>query len=195
MYTPPPTKRPGHPRRALSSEQRAAIVEALKAGGSVTTVAARFGLDRATVRRFRDGAGASAPASSAASVVVTARLSAPEARAFNARMAGLGLGSRSEGLRAAVRAATGLLEFSGDEHDRLDALTRAMNRIGVNINQLARLANSGRLPVGDRQLEVLSDLRRELAQLRAFMADLAAERRRKGLRLFERFVREEARNG
>lgn len=195
MYTPPPTKRPGHPRRALSSEQRAAIVEALKAGGSVTSVAARFGLDRATVRRFRDGTGSSAPASSAASVVVTVRLSVPEARVFDAQVSGLGLGSRSEGLRAAVRAATGLLEFSGDEHDRLDALTRAMNRIGVNINQLARLANSGQLPVGDRQLEVLSDLRRDLAQLRAFMVDLAAERRRKGLRLFERFVREEARNG
>jgi len=195
MYTPPPTKRPGHPRRALSSEQRAAIVEALKAGGSVTSVAARFGLDRATVRRFRDGTGSSAPASSAASVVVTVRLSVPEARAFDAHVSGLGLGSRSEGLRAAVRAATGLLEFSGEEHDRLDALTRALNRIGVNINQLVRLANSGRLPIGDRQLNVLSDLRSDLAQLRAFMADLAAERRRKGLRLFERFVREEARNG
>lgn len=195
MYTPPPTKRPGHPRRALSSEQRAAIFEALKAGGSVTSVAAWFGIDRATVRRIRDGAGGADRLSPTASVVVTARLSVPEARAFHAHVSGLGLGSRSEGLRAAVRAATGLLEFSGEEHDRLDALTRALNRIGVNINQLARLANSGRLPVGDLQLEVLSDLRRDVAQLRAFMADLAAERRRKGLRLFERFVQEEARNG
>lgn len=195
MYTPPPTKRPGHPRRALSSEQRAAIVEALKAGASVTSVAARFGLDRATVRRFRDGAGGADRLSPTASVVATARLSASEAQAFDARIAGLGLGSRSEGLRAAVRAATGLLEFSGEEHERLDALTRALNRIGVNINQLARLANSGRLPLGDRQFDVLSDLRLDLAQLRAFMADLAAERRRKGLRRFERFVQEEARNG
>lgn len=104
MYTPPPTKRPGHPRRSLSEERHAAIVEALKAGGSVTSVSAGFGLDRATVRRIRDGTGGLDRASPAASVVVTARL-------------------------------------------------------------------------------------------RAFMAELAAERRRKGLRLFERFIREEARNG
>lgn len=195
MYTPPSTTSPRRPSRRLTARERADVIGALKAGGSVTAVAAQFGLDRATVRCLRDGAEARDPASATATRVVTCRVSVAELSAFEARLPALGLGSRSEGLRAAVRAAGGLLEFSGAEHDRLDALTLALHRLGVNINQLVRLANAGRLPAGSHQLEVLSDLRRDLAQLRAYMADMTAERRRRGVKLFERFLRAERDHG
>lgn len=195
MYTPPRIDHPRQPRRALSAQERGEVLAVLKAGGSVTSAAARFGLDRATVRRIRDGAGGGGRASATAGIVVTVRLAAAEARAFEARVAALGLRSRSEGLRAAVRSASGLLEFSGEENDRLDALTRALNQIGVNVNQLTRLANSGRLSTGARQLDVLSELRREVSQLRAYMLDLTAERRRRGVKLFAHFVRTERTDG
>ena len=195
MYTPPRIDHPRRPRRAVSAQERGEVLAVLKAGGSVTSAATRFGLDRATVRRIRDGAGGGGGPSGTAGVVVTVRLATAEARVFEARVAALGLRSRSEGLRAAVRAASGLLEFSDDENHRLDALTRALNQIGVNVNQLARLANSGRLPAGGRQLDVLSELRRELAQLRAYMLDLTAERRRRGTKLFAQHVRTERADG
>ncbi len=122
---------------------------------------------------------------------MTARLSSTEARAFEARVAALGLRSRSEGLRAAVRVASRFLEFSREENASLDDLTRELNKIGVNVNQLARAANSGRLPAGGRQFEVLNDLHREVSRLRTFMLDLTAERRRRGTKLFAQYVRAE----
>jgi hypothetical protein len=94
-----------------------------------------------------------------------------------------------------LRAASGLLEFSRDENAGLDELTRELNKIGVNVNQLARLANSGRLPAGGQQLDALDELRREVSQLRAFMLDLTAERRRRGVKLFEQYVRAERADG
>ncbi|MCA0270976.1 MAG: plasmid mobilization relaxosome protein MobC [Proteobacteria bacterium] len=195
MYTPPPTDESRRTRRALSAKERGEVLAVLKEGGSVTSAAARFGLDRATVRRIRDGERDKGIASGTAGAVVTVRLATAETQAFEARVAGLGLRSRSEGLRVAVRAASGLLEFSREENAGLDELTRALNKIGVNVNQLARAANSGRLPAGGRQLDVLSELRREVSQLRAFMLDLTAERRRRGTKLFEQYARTERIDG
>lgn len=194
MYTPPPKKPSARARRPLTAADRAQVLAALRTGGTVTSVAAVFGLDRATVRRLRDTAG-TPERGQTGSVVVTTRLAVAEARAFDGRIAALGFRSRSEGLRAAVRVASGLLEFPGTEGARLEALAAALNKIGVNINQLARLANSGRLAAGAQQIEVLSELRRELAQLRAFMTMLNTERRRRGLRLFETFVQAERSHG
>jgi transposase-like protein len=195
MYTPPSKDDPRRPRRILSVAERSEVLAALKAGASVTSAATRFGIDRATVRRLREGAGGADRAVSAASVNVTIWLPTPEVRAFDARRVCLGFGSRSEALRAALRAASGLLEFSRDENAGLDELARQLNRIGVNVNQLARLANSGRLPAGGRQLDVLSEFRREVSQLSAYMLDLTAERRRRGVKLFEQYQRTEQTDG
>ncbi|HQU69641.1 MAG TPA: plasmid mobilization relaxosome protein MobC [Albidovulum sp.] len=126
---------------------------------------------------------------------MAARFTAEEVRAFDVVTARFGYRSRSEALRALARSVAGMVEFSREENAGLDDLTRELNKIGVNVNQLARLANSGRLPTGGRQLDVLSDLRREVSQLRAFMLDLTAERRRRGMKLFEQCVRVERADG
>lgn len=189
MYTPPPNDGSRRPRRALAATEKIEVLAALRAGATVSSAAIRFGLDRATVRRIRDGAGDGA--SGTAGVVVTVRLAVAEAQVFDAQVAGLGLRSRSEGLRAAVRVASRFLEFSREENASLDDLTRELNKIGVNVNQLARAANSGRLPAGGRQFEVLNDLHREVSRLRTFMLDLTAERRRRGIKLFAQYVRAE----
>ncbi len=97
----------------------------------------------------------------------------------------MGYRSRSEGLRALIRMSTGFLELSRPENDHLDALTGELGKIGVNVNQLARLANSGRLPLKGRELEALWELHRDLRQLRSFLGQINSERRRRGVALFE----------
>jgi hypothetical protein len=54
----------------------------------------------------------------------------------------------------------------------------------VNINQLARLANSGRLPMTGRQMEEFRALNREVKQLRSFLGQMNTERRRRGVAFF-----------
>lgn len=183
------------PRKRLTPDERKRVLAELQAGGKVATVARQFGVDLSTVRRVRE-APMSAPAGEGTSKqVVAARLSVDEIRAFDAATGRFGYRSRSDALRALARSAAGMVEFSREENAGLDELTRELNKIGVNVNQLARAANSGRLPAGGRQLDVLSDLRREVSQLRAFMLDLTAERRRRGMKLFEQYARAERSDG
>ncbi|MGC1488587.1 MAG: plasmid mobilization relaxosome protein MobC, partial [Albidovulum sp.] len=117
---------------------------------------------------------------------VAARVSPAELQAFDAAIDRAGLRSRSDGLRALVRMASGFLEFSREENVQLDDLTRALGKVGVNINQLARLANSGRLPLNGRQFDELAELGRGIRQLRSFLGQMNTERRRRGTALFEK---------
>jgi transposase-like protein len=183
------------PRKRLTAAEKRRVLEELQAGGKVATVARQFGIDRGTVRRVREAQGRVQGGNAGSRQVVAARLSAEEVRVFDAVTKRCGCRSRSEALRALARSASGFVEFSREENAGLDEVARELNKIGVNVNQLARLANSGRLPAGGRQLDVMSDLRRELAQLRAFMLDLTAERRRRGTKLFAQYARAERANG
>lgn len=74
------------------------------------------------------------------------RLSEAEHARFLAAIAPLGH-SQSEALRRFVRATAGLgPTFDDDIRSSILTMVRQMRGIGVNINQVARLMNSGRVP-------------------------------------------------
>lgn len=174
-------------RRRLTPAERAEAVRRLKAGGAVKAVAELLGVGRDTVRKIRDAEVRPDQAMTSAGQPVAARLSPAELAAFDALIGRAGLRSRSEGLRVLVRMAAGFLELSREENGQLDDLTLALGKIGVNVNQLARLANSGRLPLKGRELEALWVLHRDLRQVRMFLGQMNSERRRRGMALFAQF--------
>ncbi len=74
------------------------------------------------------------------------RLSNAEHAGFKVAIAHLGL-TQSEALRRFVRAAGGYgPAFDAETRSAILAMMRQMRGIGVNINQVARLMNSGRVP-------------------------------------------------
>ncbi len=171
-------------RRRLKPDERKDAIRQLKAGGKIKTVAEILGVGRETIRKIRDVELHQNEASAGAAQPITVRISPMEARAFEAAIGRAGYKNRSDGLRALVRMATGFLELPGDEAADLDAISRELHKIGVNINQLARLANSGRLPMSGRQMEEFRALHREVKQLRNFLGQMNTERRRRGAALF-----------
>lgn len=171
-------------RKRLKPQERDEAIRQLKAGGAIGAVSEVLGVDRGTLRKIRDRELRDDPASTAMGKAITVRVSAAEYGAFEAAIGRAGYKTRSDGLRALVRMATGFLELPADEAADLDGISRELHKIGVNINQLARLANSGRLPMTGRQMEEFRALHREVRQLRSFLGQMNTERRRRGVALF-----------
>lgn len=105
------------------------------------------------------------------------RLPASELAAFQARCAEMGLTS-SHVMRRLVRMFIGAgPSFDGETREVIRSMTAQMRAIGVNINQVARLMNSGRVPA-DEDLQVsfvlLVELLKEQEQ---FLVSLCARAR------------------
>ena len=181
-------------RRRLKPKERAEAIRRLKAGGQIKSVAEALdvgpgddpqdqGRRDPSERGLRRGGATDHGCGCLQLKRVRLRPRSPAPGTRTARM----------GLRALVRLATGFLELPGDEGAELDAISRELNKIGVNINQMARLANSGRLPMNGRQMDEFRALHRDLRRLRTFLVQMNTERRRRGVALF--LKQAEAENG
>jgi hypothetical protein len=129
--------------------------------------------------------------------VVSCRLPADELLAFDALCIQLGAKSRSDGVRSAVRMASGFLEFSREDSAKLEEIRYELGKIGTNVNQIALAANRGRAPMVKAQWASVDELRRSLPMVAKALSQIIAERRRQGVALFRKFVeaQEGARHG
>ena len=128
------------------------------------------------------------PRKTDAGQVVSCRLPGLELEAFDSLCGQLGATSRSDGVRSVVRMAAGFLEFSQADAGRLDEIRLELHKIGVNVNQIALAANRGRAPMVKAQWAAIDELRRTLPALRTAVAEVTAERRRRGTALFRKFA-------
>lgn len=181
--------RPNRPK-IIPKAKLQAVKEALRGQGDVVGIAAALDVPVALVERVAKEQGyRSAALVGEGSKVVAVRLSDREVAALDVLMEQHGFKSRSELMRAVVRSASGMLEFSGESGARLEALERAVSKLGVNVNQIARAANKGRFTMGAESREVLHAVRRVFASQQAELRDIVAEKRRRGIRGFEAFLK------
>lgn len=132
------------PSRRLTDEDRQQITRERAAGVSVAVLASRFGVtERSVYRVLRHGHQARA-ANGSRVRVLTLRVTESELHGFDARLAGAGIGHRSEALRRMVTAAGDLLSPDREMTDQLRSLGAALSRVGNNVNQIARRLNEGR---------------------------------------------------
>lgn len=120
--------------------------------------------------------------------MVSCRLPAEELRAFDALCGQLGVKSRSDGVRTVVRMASGFLEFSREDNARLEEIRFELGKIGTNVNQIALTANRGRVTLVRAHWGSVEELRRVLPGVAKALAQVVAERRRRGVALFRKFV-------
>jgi hypothetical protein len=131
------------------------------------------------------------PRTGGAGQVVSCRLPEEELRAFDALCGQLGVKSRSDGVRSVVRMASGFLEFSREDSARLDEIRFELGKIGTNVNQIALAANRGRVALVRSQWGAVEELRRVLPGVAKALAQVVAERRRRGVTLFRKFAEAE----
>lgn len=130
--------------RRLTESERREIADGQARGASPEDLAARFGVSRRTVERASAQARSGGPVAQPTGRTLGVWVSVEELRAFDAAIAPLEL-SRSDAVRRMLRAASG---FYADDDARLAAvqeLSAAVNRVGNNVNQIARACNEARL--------------------------------------------------
>ena len=146
--------------------------------------ASRSEVDSAVQQAGRRGR----PRTASKGQVVSCRLPAEELRAFDALCTQLGAKSRSDGVRSIVRMASGFLEFSREDSARLEEIRYELGKIGTNVNQIALAANRGRSPLVRAQWATVEELRRSLPAVSRVLNQVIAERRRRGVALFRKFI-------
>ena len=99
-------------------------------------------------------------------VSLSFRAPASEVDAFEKVARGAGLGRRGSAFRSVLRMAVGLVEVPGGDLGRLHEATVRVSRIGVNLNQLTRSVNRGKLRLGEGDRVLLRELAREVEALR-----------------------------
>ncbi|WP_112309799.1 plasmid mobilization relaxosome protein MobC [Pseudogemmobacter bohemicus] len=133
------------PTRRLTDQERQEIVRERAMGVSVGVMAARFAVSEKTVYNVLSHGRQARSANGSRTRVLTMRVSERDLRAFDAALSRHGLDHRSDALRRLVACASDLLSPDEDMAEQLRGLGAAMNRVGNNINQIARRLNEGRV--------------------------------------------------
>lgn len=166
---------PKRPSR-ISPEERARIVQALKDGGTVTSIAEQFQREPKTIRSVRDREVPEAKRGPKSNLIGF-RLTQAEIGKLDAGMALSGLNSRSEYVRMLIRSAAGDLALAPEDQGTIEELRDELAKIGTNINQLARAGNFGKAKFTPAQWEDVQALRRDLDRMRMFFERVFAELR------------------
>lgn len=131
--------------RRLTGEERLRIARERSEGVSAADLAARHGVSLKSVYNAVSHAQGRRVSNGSRGRVVGLRLEDAELRRFDALLSGRGIGSRSEALRHLVLAASGLLAPDDGMTDEMRGLSAALNRVGNNVNQIARRLNEARI--------------------------------------------------
>ncbi len=175
-------------RRPSSPIERAEAVQRLREGGDVGTVADTLGTAAGTVRSVKRSRVRTRDNATTDGKPVSARLTPVEIEQLEWLKARFGYGSNSDAIRALVRSASGMLEFDPVTAEKLTEVKAELHKIGVNVNQIALAANKGRIDLARREWEALNALRQALPKVRVYLQAVVDEQRRRGTRLFQKFV-------
>lgn len=131
--------------RRLTGEERLRIAKERSEGVPARALASRYGVSLVSVYNAVNHAKGRGTSNGSRTRVLNLRVSEAELRAFDASLSRRGITHRTDALRRFVMAADDLL--APDEHmtDELRSLGAALNRVGNNINQIARRLNEGRV--------------------------------------------------
>lgn len=178
-------------RRNLTPTERDEAIRRLRQGGSVRTVAETVGAPPGTVAAVKQSEVRTRDSATTEGKPVSARLSPAELESLEWLKARFGFGSNSDALRALVRSASGMLEFDPVTAEKLTEVKAELHKIGVNVNQIALAANKGRIDLARQEWKALNAVRRALPGVRIYLQAVVDEQRRRGTRLFQKFIEAE----
>lgn len=175
-------------RRTLSPSERDEAIRRLRCGGDVRTVAEAVGAAPGTVQGVKRDTVRPRDSATTDGKPVSARLTPAEVEQLEWVKARFGYGSNSDAIRALVRAASGMLEFDPVTAEKLTEVKAELHKIGVNVNQVAFAANRGRIDLTRQEWKALDAVRQTLPGIRIYLQAVVDEQRRRGTRLFQKFV-------
>ena len=158
-------------RRRLSEIERSTIAQDRRNGVSAASLAARYEVSLKTIYNVVNHADDRQAANGSRSRVVGIRVSDRDLRGFDAALARHGIAHRSDAMRCLMLAADELLRPDTTMTEELRSLSAALNRVGNNVNQIARRLNEAKLK-GER-LPYTATNHAEIRDLAVLVFDMA----------------------
>ena len=158
--------------RRLTEKERLSIAKARAEGVPVRELATRYGVSRVSIYNSSNHGTERQEANASRSRVIGIRVSARDLRGFDAVLGWRGIAHRSDAMRRLMLAADNILRPDEAMTEELRAMSAALNRVGNNVNQVARRLNEAKVRGELPPYTVASHAEiRELAGLVFDMAD------------------------
>ena len=157
--------------RRLTETERLSIAEERSQGVAAGDLATRYGVSLKSVYNAANHAADRQTANGSRPKVIGVRVSPKELQRFDAALARHGVLHRSDALRCLMLAADDILRPDEDMTDELRNLSAALNRVGNNVNKIARRLNEAKLK-GER-LPYTPTSHAEIRDLAVLVFDMA----------------------
>jgi len=131
--------------RRLTDQERRQIVRERAKGVSVSAISATLKVSPKTVYNVLSRGRSTVSANDSRTRVLTMRVTDRDLRGFDAALARRGIAHRSDAMRSLMLAADDLLRPDEGMTDELKGMSAALNRVGNNVNQVARRLNEAKL--------------------------------------------------
>jgi hypothetical protein len=131
--------------RRLTDQERRQIVRERAKGVSVNAISAALKVSTKTVYNVLGRGRSAVSANDSRTRVLTMRVTERDLRGFDAALARRGIAHRSDAMRSLMLAADDLLRPDEGMTDELRGMSAALNRVGNNVNQVARRLNEAKL--------------------------------------------------
>ena len=131
--------------RRLTDQERRQIVRERAKGVAVRDLANALKVSPKTVYNVLGRGRSAVSANHSRTRVLTMRVTDRDLRGFDAAIARRGISHRSDAMRCLMLAADDLLRPDDGMTDELKGMSAALNRVGNNVNQIARRLNEAKL--------------------------------------------------
>lgn len=157
--------------RRLTETERLNIAQERLQGVAAGDLATRYGVSLKSVYNAANHAADRQTANGSRPKVIGVRVSPKELQRFDAALARHGVIHRSDALRCLILAADDILRPDEGMTDELRGLSAALNRVGNNVNQVARRLNEAKIK-GER-LPYTAASHAEIRDLAVLVFDMA----------------------
>ncbi len=157
--------------RRLTETERLNIAQERLQGVAAGDLATRYGVSLKSVYNAANHAADRQTANGSRPKVIGVRVSPKELQRFDAALSRHGVVHRSDALRCLILAADDILRPDEGMADELRSLSAALNRVGNNVNQVARRLNEAKIK-GER-LPYTAASHAEIRDLAALVFDMA----------------------
>ena len=131
--------------RRLTEKERLSIAKARAEGVPVRELATRYGVSRMSIYNASNHSTERQAANASRSRVIGIRVSARDLRGFDAVLGRRGIAHRSDAMRRLMLAADNILRPDEVMTEELRTMSAALNRVGNNVNQVARRLNEAKV--------------------------------------------------
>jgi len=131
--------------RRLTEKERLSIAKARAEGVPVRELATRYGVSRVSIYNASNHSTERQEANASRSCVIGIRVSARDLRGFDAVLGRRGIAHRSDAMRRLMLAADNILRPDEAMTEELRTMSAALNRVGNNVNQVARRLNEAKV--------------------------------------------------